>query len=56
MKDLKRIDAPEYLGFETPIHRHVTNIMERRHLFFWMPMRTRTIHLITVILILCSGN
>ena len=46
MKDLKELTRPNIWALN-PIHRHVTNIMERRHLFFWMPMRTRTIHLIT---------
>ena len=55
MKDLKELTRPNIWALN-PSSSARDEYMERRHLFFWMPMRTRTIHLITVILILCSGN
>lgn len=55
MKDLKELTRPNIWALK-PYSSARDEYNGAEASVFWMPMRTRTIHLITVILILCSGN
>lgn len=55
MKDLKELTRPN-IGALKPYSSARDEYNGAEASVFWMPMRIRTIHLITVILILCSGN